>query len=275
MRMLASYLHHSLNHFPIVLVIVAAITLVAGTHFRMPMVLLAGRWSLVAGVLAGVVVAVVGLLSVDQAVGMGVSRSSADLHRNIAIAALAVAVLAVVLGWAGRPSVRKAVSRPHQIMVLLSVAAAGLIGWSAHVGGTMLHPRLQFSHVLGLEAPSPRQTLIDELPLPKTFADQAAGGAIVYADSCAECHGETGRGGELAPGITGPGGLDQEGTFADAADLLEYVSTEMPSLAPGSLSAHEYVLVTAWLLEQSGYEPLFDRSSASGIKFTQSRLVRE
>jgi uncharacterized membrane protein len=271
--MLASYLHHSLNHFPIVLVIVAAMTLVVGTYLGVPKVLLAARWSLIAGVLAGIVVAAAGLLSVDHAVGMGVSRSSADLHRNIAIAALAVAALAVVLGWARRPSDRKTASWPHQIMVLLSVAAAGLIGWSAHTGGTMLHPRLQFAHVLGLDAPSPKQTSIDELPVPETFADQAAGGAIVYADSCAECHGETGRGGELAPGITGPGALAQAGTFADAAELIDYVSTEMPSLEPGSLSAQEYLVVTAWLLEQSGYQPLFDHSSASEIKFTPSHGV--
>jgi hypothetical protein len=40
-----------------------------------------------------------------------------------------------------------------------------------------------------------------------------------------------------------------------AADLYEFISTQMPADAPGTRTASEYLQVMAFLLSKNGYQP--------------------
>lgn len=272
--MLAPYFHHTLLHFPVVLLIVGAAGLVLGVLFGGPLLIRIGGWSLLVGIVAGIVAGIAGLLSMDEATARGVSEASALEHRNLAIAALAVAGLAFAMWLAGRP--RGGTSSVHRLSVLspgLAIAAAGLVAWAAHLGGTMMHPRLQLKRVLGFADRGATPALSSEEAGPVlTFASQVERGARVFSAHCAECHGTEGQGGELAPALVGPGvlaGHDEE--YESALDLLEFVTSEMPITDPGSLTLDEYLAVTAWMLDENGLEPVLDRSSASSIEIAKTR----
>ena len=78
---------------------------------------------------------------------------------------------------------------------------------------------------------------------------QAARGAQIHEDYCANCHREPGGN---APVIAGERFLR---TFSDATlqNLFTTIKTTMPRNSPGSLSDAEYVDVVAHLLRQNSY----------------------
>lgn len=79
-----------------------------------------------------------------------------------------------------------------------------------------------------------------------------AAGRDVYAESCAECHGEQGEGG------TGPvliGGSRRVASYESTERLYDYVSRTMPFDAPGSLSEDAYWNSIAFILEANGLLP--------------------
>src|SRR5215831_6350247 len=82
----------------------------------------------------------------------------------------------------------------------------------------------------------------------------AAQGAPIYAQKCAACHGENGRGGPAALLIGGPpkASLDGGKTIANfwpyATTLFDVIRRAMPYQAPGSLTAAEVYALTAYLL---------------------------
>jgi PQQ-dependent dehydrogenase (methanol/ethanol family) len=84
---------------------------------------------------------------------------------------------------------------------------------------------------------------------PATFtASQAASGAAVYAQSCAQCHG-TSLQGQSGPQLKG---ASFNSGYPSPSKLYNFIRTQMPYNAPGSLSATQYQDVTAYLLQQNG-----------------------
>ena len=109
-------------------------------------------------------------------------------------------------------------------------------------------------------------------------------GHYAYYISCMVCHGDQGQGLEewrkllpeedqncwqsrchaanhppdgfqlprYAPPVIGPGTLAR---FQTAAELYEYVETDMPWQAPGILASEEYWQITAYLLQAHGTDP--------------------
>jgi hypothetical protein len=83
---------------------------------------------------------------------------------------------------------------------------------------------------------------------------KAADGAKVFAEKCALCHGENGKGGIAGELIGGPpkASLDGGKTIANfwpaATTLFDYVRRAMPYNAPRSLSNEEVYAITAYLL---------------------------
>jgi mono/diheme cytochrome c family protein len=85
-------------------------------------------------------------------------------------------------------------------------------------------------------------------------------GRNVYTESCAGCHGDAGQGTGDGPAIYGPGALalaPSEGSkrdllFRSAADVLAWVTKAMPADDPASLSAEQYVAVTAFIVTAHG-----------------------
>lgn len=91
-------------------------------------------------------------------------------------------------------------------------------------------------------------------PGPSFTAAQAQDGQSVYTKSCAGCHGANLQG-AAGPALSGTSFLAK---WADGghklADLYSVISKQMPLTAPGSLSAQQYLDVTAFILSKNGYK---------------------
>ena len=81
-----------------------------------------------------------------------------------------------------------------------------------------------------------------------------AQGAVIYAQKCAACHGENGRGGNSALVIGGPpkasldGGKTIPNFWPYATTVFDFIRRAMPYQAPGSLTAAEVYALTAYIL---------------------------
>jgi S-disulfanyl-L-cysteine oxidoreductase SoxD len=96
-----------------------------------------------------------------------------------------------------------------------------------------------------------------------TFEDQVELGAMLYAEHCAKCHGDSGQGTDKAPRVVGldEGALplDPPATrrvrkeqFVTVADVAGFVVANMPPEEAGSLSTEEYLAVLAFDLMANG-----------------------
>ncbi|THF86561.1 c-type cytochrome [Deinococcus sp. KSM4-11] len=101
---------------------------------------------------------------------------------------------------------------------------------------------------------------------PSYTAAQATAGAQVYTANCAACHGAALQG-VSAPALSGTAFLNK---WADGskqlADLHALISQQMPLTKPGSLSATQYLNVTAYILSKNGYTAGSTALSASTLK---------
>ena len=103
----------------------------------------------------------------------------------------------------------------------------------------------------------------DTTKAPDTFEAQAALGAKVYAEYCAECHGASGEGTDKAPRLVGldEGALPldppasrkvRKEQFVTVADVANFAVMNMPANKPGSLSTKNYLAVLAFDLKANG-----------------------
>ena len=79
-------------------------------------------------------------------------------------------------------------------------------------------------------------------------AAQASAGGAVYAQRCASCHGVNLQG-QSGPTLKGAKFL---AGYPTPTALYDFIKTQMPADAPGSLSAAQYADVTAFVLQQNG-----------------------
>ena len=81
-----------------------------------------------------------------------------------------------------------------------------------------------------------------------------AQGAPIFAQKCALCHGENGKGGQSAALVGGPprATLDGGKTIANywpySTTLFDFIRRSMPFQQPGSLTAQEVYALSAYLL---------------------------
>lgn len=82
--------------------------------------------------------------------------------------------------------------------------------------------------------------------------EQAKRGEVVYAESCANCHGEQMEGIDMSPALTGA-------TFSSnwnslmVGDLFDRIRTTMPMDRPGSITPQQNADVIAFLLKANQY----------------------
>lgn len=106
-------------------------------------------------------------------------------------------------------------------------------------------------------------------PTAPTFtAAQTGNGAQVYTASCASCHGAQLQGG-AGPTLAGTPFLKKwTGGTHQLSSLHATISQQMPLNKPGSLSAQQYLDVTAFILSKNGYRPGNTALNAAGLKMT-------
>jgi cytochrome c len=78
-------------------------------------------------------------------------------------------------------------------------------------------------------------------------------GEVVYKERCARCHGQRGEGAESAPALMGEKTLaSSEHGFKNGQQLFDFVTSQMPKNAPGSLSVRDYWAVVTYVLGGNG-----------------------
>jgi len=85
-----------------------------------------------------------------------------------------------------------------------------------------------------------------------------AQGARIYAQKCAMCHGENGKGGPFAPLVGGApltGGIDTPKTIANfwgyPTTVFDFIRRAMPWQQPRTLTDNEVYALTAYILAQN------------------------
>ena len=101
-------------------------------------------------------------------------------------------------------------------------------------------------------------------------------GRQVFAQKCAQCHGQTGVEGPMDRLVGGQGTLKTDrpsktvGSYWPyATTLYDYIRRAMPFTAPQSLTPDEIYAVVAWLLNQNGILPedaVMDAQTLSAVK---------
>lgn len=82
---------------------------------------------------------------------------------------------------------------------------------------------------------------------------QARLGAGIYSRHCAECHGST-LAGLSAPALSGPNFKSFIAySKMSALQLFQFINSQMPNNAPGSLTKSQYIEVLSYILKQNNY----------------------
>lgn len=82
---------------------------------------------------------------------------------------------------------------------------------------------------------------------------QASAGQQIYTQHCAACHGSQLQGG-AGPALAGPKFADNLSySKMTAKQLFDFIKSQMPNDAPGSLSDRQYLDVFAYILSKNGY----------------------
>ena len=82
---------------------------------------------------------------------------------------------------------------------------------------------------------------------------QAAGGAAIYAENCAQCHEPTLEGSDRASALIGPSFVARWLAATPLSELFDYMRLEMPLNSRGGLTAQQNADLLAFLLQKSGY----------------------
>jgi S-disulfanyl-L-cysteine oxidoreductase SoxD len=109
----------------------------------------------------------------------------------------------------------------------------------------------------------------------------AAEGKALFADNCALCHGDEGKGGIVEavvvnnpPPLTGPGSVKSIGNFWPVATtLFDFIRRAMPYTQPRSLTDDQVYALTAYLLYMNkviGETDRIDATSLPGVKMPNS-----
>lgn len=116
-----------------------------------------------------------------------------------------------------------------------------------------------------------------------------AEGAAIYASTCAQCHGASGREGPndvlvgRVPGDTFPFSADPRvphtigNYWPYATTVFDYIRRAMPPLAPGSLTNDEVYALTAFLLRANGLiaeDAVMDRTSLPKVEMPARKYFR-
>ena len=101
---------------------------------------------------------------------------------------------------------------------------------------------------------------------------QAGRGESTYRATCANCHGDSLKGINDAPALTGPD-FHKDFDGNSLSSLFNKIANDMPSDNPGSLTAPQTASVVAFLLKYNGYpagstDLPAGADSVSAIKFT-------
>ncbi len=243
-------LHPLVVHFPIALLLVAALLEIARTVRRRtdrpPGPGPATMTCLAFGAVGGAAAAFSGWTLAES-----VGGDEADLHRWLGVAASGIAIVALLSGVAARRSTR--MTTIYRLTILLT---AGLVGAAGHFGGSLVHGS---GYLLGAfrapvsDDPVVRTSLINTMP-------------TAVETRCLDCHGpERQKGGvrfDTAAGLLAIGSNGPIITPGDPDESELVRRIQLPPDDPGMmpkgdepLSAEEIAAIRAWIAGASAAGP--------------------
>jgi cytochrome c len=138
-------------------------------------------------------------------------------------------------------------------VIILAAPAVGLAQSRYNVGTPLSQEEVKkFDFMLGPEG--------KELPPGHGTSKE---GAVVFANRCAVCHGQNGKGGIVRRLVIGSPGNPHRGPFSEADKdgvsyypyptiAWDYINRAMPASKPGSLTPDEVYALVAFLYYQNG-----------------------
>jgi mono/diheme cytochrome c family protein len=82
--------------------------------------------------------------------------------------------------------------------------------------------------------------------------EQAKRGEVVYAEACANCHGEHLEGIDMSPALVG-GTFSSNWNTLTVGDLFDRIRTTMPMDRPGTITPQQNADVIAYMLKANEY----------------------
>jgi mono/diheme cytochrome c family protein len=82
--------------------------------------------------------------------------------------------------------------------------------------------------------------------------EQAKRGEVVYAETCANCHGERLEGIDMSPALVG-GTFTSNWNTLTLGDLFDRIRTTMPMDRPGTITPQQNADVIAYMLKANQY----------------------
>lgn len=217
-------LHGALTHFPVALLITAAIFEVGAVLLRKPIGRVVSFWLLVAAVAMAVPALMTGWITGGSLFGKAARPPDVFVwHRAAVFTASGLALL--LLAWRAR-SRDQLVGGALTASVLLILVIAGVIGFAGYLGGRMVFGTQTHEHATEHEGQSTHSESTGPSVDPKAVQ---AGQKLFQSNNCLSCHKMNGRGGTLGPELT------QEGRHhADIAWQIEHLK-QPDKLTPGSV----------------------------------------
>jgi uncharacterized membrane protein len=142
----AAHIHLMLNHVPVLGAIFGLLVMGYGLARRSQEVIRTGLWTLVVVGVASGVVYLTGEPAEELVEGLsGFSHSILERHEAAALWATAGAALVGVVALAGLVLYRsKQISRRYAAgVLLLTLGLTGLMGWTANLGGQVMHAEIR------------------------------------------------------------------------------------------------------------------------------------
>ncbi len=137
-------LHPVVVHFPIVLVLLAAVAAVVWLLRDRMAWLVAASYIQAVGLIGSVIAFLSGEALEEQSEGVPIVDELVDLHEEAALVAAWLIGISVAAFLAATYLTRRDTSRPgspfwlRTLATLLAAAAAVAVAWTAHIGGTMV-----------------------------------------------------------------------------------------------------------------------------------------
>jgi uncharacterized membrane protein len=193
-------LHPSLVHFPIALLIVAALLEVVRLVRRKPEVSPSALTCVVIAAVAGAVVAFSGWMNADYETHGNAMGDTLFWHRWLGVSVAAVGVIVAAMGVSTK---FVAAARLKRMYALLLIAAAAMVGFTGHLGGSMVWGPDYMFEVFGGMTPAgngkpdpkaPARTPPSDAVLTIDFAKDVQ---PIFTKNCVECHGPSKKKGGL------------------------------------------------------------------------------
>ncbi len=193
-------MHGALTHFPVALLITAAVFEIAAAVLRKPAGRIVSLWLLVAAVVMAVPTLLTGWFTGNHIFGARRAPSVFVWHRAAAFTTVGLAVVLLLMRLRKKDQMT---GGALAVSLFLILSIAGVVGFTGYLGGKMVFAsQAQALEQRHSESPNPLATARKQ-PIDTQLI--AAGQKLFRGNNCISCHKLNGQGGTMGPELTHEG----------------------------------------------------------------------